>query len=907
MGRCCVPGCRGNYDTGPKVRVFAFPKDASRRESWIRAIPRKDFTPSVHSKVCELHFQENDLIRKLSHFDAASGKTLTVEIERVHLVSDAVPSIFPNCPAYLSTNHTRRESPASKRARMEDEALGKAIKSSMETKKDEEQRIAIASFQDLKHKISGIGNSDFSTISVNSRCVMFLRIEENPSPHVRFSVTVFADLSLSVSAGMIKLNSLPCGGAIPEAVRDTSTLSVLLEQLEKHMTETSEETTASKTTTVLQHIGSLLNELTEESDATKELSALIRLLHEQITLTLAGPIRRYSADTLVFSSILHSISPHAYNFARSASMLTLPHPSTLRRVCSKHGGDPMKEQNEAHFLSYIRERVKFMESHEKTVTLMIDEIHIKPYFDYKGGSIVGSSANSQEAATTAHVFMIQSLLSANKDVIHILPVAKMNSEILHDYCKRIILEMESLGLKVIAVITDNNSLNRKMMSLFSENREVSIVYPHPADKSRPLFYVVDTVHVLKCIRNNWINQKNQGTCLYFPEMSLSGVLPDGPPRTKAASFGAVRQLYALKKTSLLKLGYKLNSKAVYPTPMERQNVKLALDVINPFVSNALEMRGEALKIMNSSSTALFINIIATWWKIVNVKIPSKGRRLNDPLQYPISSISDQQIIFLNGIVDWLDAWRSFNMTSGCMTKETHSALRLTCYSLIELSRYCLEELKLKYVLLGKFQTDTLEDRFGRYRQLAGAQYHVSVRQLLESEKKIRLQKLLMLPEPDNNSESDEEMPPHNFSVLISEEEISSPKHDMEVVTYIAGYCAYAALKKLPCAFCRSALILEDMNIEVESCKMIANLSRGGLKFPQPCTVHMVLVTTLVVEKLTTGENGNAFLASSNQHAIVSSTAISFRRDVALETCENGHTPETLVRHVNAVNKSKKPP
>ncbi|XP_075743482.1 THAP domain-containing protein 2-like [Rhipicephalus microplus] len=73
MGRCCVPGCRGNYDSGPKVRVFAFPKDEARKKSWIKAIPRKDFTPSIHSKVCELHFLEADFITKLSHFDAASG------------------------------------------------------------------------------------------------------------------------------------------------------------------------------------------------------------------------------------------------------------------------------------------------------------------------------------------------------------------------------------------------------------------------------------------------------------------------------------------------------------------------------------------------------------------------------------------------------------------------------------------------------------------------------------------------------------------------------------------------------------------------------------------------------------------------------------------------------------------
>lgn len=145
---------------------------------------------------------------------------------------------------------------------------------------------------------------------------------------------------------------------------------------------------------------------------------------------------------------------------------------------------------------------------------MVDEIHIKPYFDYKGGSIVGSAANSQEAATTVHVFMLQSLLSSNKDVLHILPVAKITAKILHEFCKKVILEVESMGLRLIAAITDN-SLNRKMMSFFSEKQEVSIVYPHPADNNRPLFYVVDPVHILKCIRNNWMNKKTKEYAFTF--------------------------------------------------------------------------------------------------------------------------------------------------------------------------------------------------------------------------------------------------------------------------------------------------------------------------------------------------------------------------------------------------------
>ncbi|KAH7965346.1 hypothetical protein HPB49_006264 [Dermacentor silvarum] len=86
------------------------------------------------------------------------------------------------------------------------------------------------------------------------------------------------------------------------------------------------------------------------------------------------------------------------------------------------------------------------------------------------------------------------------------------------------------------------------------------------------------------------------------------------------------------------------------------------------------------------------------------------------------------------------------MDTGALPTETHSALRLTCYLLVELCRYCLEELNFDDVLLGKFQTDRLEERFGQYQRLSGTNYHISIQQVFESEKKLRLQDSLVFPD-----------------------------------------------------------------------------------------------------------------------------------------------------------------
>ncbi|KAH8029200.1 hypothetical protein HPB51_023765 [Rhipicephalus microplus] len=37
MGRPCVPNCKGNFDTGPKVRLLECHRDPERRSVWQRA------------------------------------------------------------------------------------------------------------------------------------------------------------------------------------------------------------------------------------------------------------------------------------------------------------------------------------------------------------------------------------------------------------------------------------------------------------------------------------------------------------------------------------------------------------------------------------------------------------------------------------------------------------------------------------------------------------------------------------------------------------------------------------------------------------------------------------------------------------------------------------------------------
>nr|XP_054933507.1 uncharacterized protein LOC129387861 [Dermacentor andersoni] len=623
---------------------------------------------------------------------------------------------------------------------------------------------------------------------------------------------------------------------------------------------------------------------------------VLKFLKSQVDLVL-NDAGRYPPDLLVFASLLFTISPHAYRLLRSSMKLKMPHPDTIRRLCSSYDVRPETEQQECSFLSYAKRIVSTYKEHEKTVTLMIDEIHLQSFFDYKAGLVTGAAVNSSTAAKTAHVFTIQSLLSSNKDVVRILPVAQIDAKALHDFLRKIVLDLEASGFRIIAVISDNNSINRKAMSYFAKPASVSIVCQHPADPSRPLFFVVDPVHILKCIRNNWLNQRNIGKCMYFPEPKSD----EAEPKILTASFKVLCQLHEAEKHELLKLAPTLTLKALNPSNMERQNVKLALKIFNSSTVTALSVA----TFQHAKETSQYVDTILTWWNIVNVKTPRKGQRFRDLLQGPIVSSSCPQLEFLERIVQWLDHWRSLEHDNGRLTRETHIAFSHTTHALHELAIYCLKELHFEYVLLGKFQTDSLEDRFGKYRQLSGANYHVSIRQIYESENKLRLQKVLDLPDLDilllpsaNTLETSVDSGNGQFQVTVTDSDIEKKTSRLPALTYVAGYCAHAALKKLTCASCSESLVMQDVDLDDPENALITKMTRGGLKFPRAVVVNAVLFTEITLDKLRTPEYAVRFFSLPRQKDTLVGLVFATLHDFEdVDVCDFGHPAQEVMGHV----------
>ncbi|KAH7950369.1 hypothetical protein HPB49_023146 [Dermacentor silvarum] len=103
MPRCFVTGCKSGYDSqrsAEKRHFFRAPRDSSRLQVWQRAIPRLDKQLTSSCVVCDLHFEDSDLVKEFVH--NINGDVI-IPHDNWALKDDAVARLFTNCPSYLSS------------------------------------------------------------------------------------------------------------------------------------------------------------------------------------------------------------------------------------------------------------------------------------------------------------------------------------------------------------------------------------------------------------------------------------------------------------------------------------------------------------------------------------------------------------------------------------------------------------------------------------------------------------------------------------------------------------------------------------------------------------------------------------------------------------------------------------
>jgi hypothetical protein len=121
----------------------------------------------------------------------------------------------------------------------------------------------------------------------------------------------------------------------------------------------------------------------------------------------------------------------------------------------------------------------------------------------------------------------------------------------------------------------------------------------------------------------------------------------------------------------------------------------------------------------------------------------------------------------------------------------------------------LEQLHIPYILRGKLQTDQFEKRFGKYRSLYGCNYNVSYRQVIESEQKLRIKKILRFVRKnkvtlntmkEHHFEDDYYVNVEQFIFILSSNYLEVCELDLGTSSYVCGYASSSVCKLISCSF-----------------------------------------------------------------------------------------------------------
>ena len=339
----------------------------------------------------------------------------------------------------------------------------------------------------------------------------------------------------------------------------------------------------------------------------------------------------------------------------------------------------------------------------------------------------------------------------------------------------------------------------------------------------------------------------------------------------------------------LRKAHKLSYKALHPTD-NKQSVPLALSIFDPTTSSAIESY-----FPDRSDAACFLKLINAWWTISNSKQKQSNWHLGNAC-----IANDCKPLFLRKLADWFENWKlmqSHNSQKFTLSKQTTQAMVLTLKCTASLIEDLLAD-GYEYVLTSRFQTDFLELRFSKYRQMSGGRFLVGLREVQNSERILVIKSLLkesicvwredlQVESCENTTELIDKL---IFSLDSLESFIDASKLDdsgIEVAAVVSGYIAKKLSKKLECSDCKNMLVSSESLASAAEYEYLYKLSRGGLTVPSPHLLQYVAKSFAILD--TTAE---VIRNSGLRERDAAKYALSYNAEVTL----------FCVKHIDALKK-----
>ena len=115
---------------------------------------------------------------------------------------------------------------------------------------------------------------------------------------------------------------------------------------------------------------------------------------------------------------------------------------------------------------------------QKHCFISFDEIHIKPGFQYQGKYVFGNAQNTDVPvpAKTILAVMINPSYGAPAFVARLVPVFNLKADFLFSILNPIIELVHHCGGQVFSVMSDNLSVNQKVLGLFHNTYTSQDIY-----------------------------------------------------------------------------------------------------------------------------------------------------------------------------------------------------------------------------------------------------------------------------------------------------------------------------------------------------------------------------------------------------------------------------------------------
>lgn len=404
---------------------------------------------------------------------------------------------------------------------------------------------------------------------------------------------------------------------------------------------------------------------------------------------------RYNDSFKQFALTIYFMGPKAYN--KLSETIKLPSRRSLSRITENWPQNP--GLNDILFEA-IAFKTKDFHILDKNCSICIDEMSIKSHFFYNisKDEIIGFD-NTQKTkllpAKNVFVIIVQGLQRKWKQPLGYFFVRSTFSAVeVENIIIDCIKKLQNIGLNVRAVISDQGS---NFLQL-SKNLKITPLKPYFVVNSQHIYYMFDTPHLLKSLRNNLMKYK-----IHFED--------------RIADWNHIKFLY--EKDSALKIrnAPKLTKMHIYPNSFQKMNVSLAAQIFSHTVAASLANYISFGKLpIAACGTVEFIERIDNLFDMMNSAMVTNKKIFSRPY---IGSKEQKQYL-----TDMAAMFKKLNLHDKFGTNCTNKikcifGWQITINSVLGLFEE-LNENGLKYLLTRRLNQDALENFFGKVRQQGGS-------------------------------------------------------------------------------------------------------------------------------------------------------------------------------------------